>query len=165
MARRQDRLVIVDLAVPRDVDAEVATVPGVTLVDLDDLRASAADALEARRRHLPAVERLVACEVEQFLRDTTARDIAPLVSALRCRVEDVRRAELRRWQARSGGLDPEVVALAEAITAGVVAKLLHGPTVRLKAAAGTPDADLFRDVLVDLFSLPRPDDTVHAWTR
>jgi glutamyl-tRNA reductase len=153
MAWRQDRLVIVDLAVPRDVDADVATVPGVTLVDLDGLRASAGGALAARRRHLPAVERLVAEAVEQFLRETTARDIAPLVSALRCRVEDVRKAELRRWQARAGRLDPEALALAEAITAGMVAKLLHGPTVRLKKAAGTAEADLYRDALVDLFEL------------
>jgi glutamyl-tRNA reductase len=158
MARRQNRLVIVDLAVPRDVDADVVTVPGVTLVDLDGLRSSAAQALEARRQHLPAVERLVAEEVDRFLRETSARDIAPLVSALRCRVEDVRRAEVRRWQARAGRLDPEAVALAEAITAGVVAKLLHGPTVRLKEAAETADADWYRDVLVDLFELDRPGD-------
>ncbi|MDQ4097787.1 MAG: glutamyl-tRNA reductase, partial [Actinomycetota bacterium] len=154
MARRPDRtLVIVDLALPRDVEADVATVPGVTLVDLDSLRASAAESLDERRRHLPAVQRLVAEEVDRFLRETSERDIAPLVSALRCRVEDVRRAELRRWQARAGRLDPEALALAEAITAGVVAKLLHGPTVRLKQAAGTAEANLYRDALMGLFEL------------
>ena len=154
MARRPNRpLVIVDLALPRDVDADVATVPGVTLVDLDRLQASAAESLDGRRRHLPAVERLVAEEVDRFLREAGERDIAPLVSALRCRVEDVRRAEFRRWQARAGRLDPEALALAEAITAGVIAKLLHGPTVRLKQAAGTAEADLYRDALMDLFEL------------
>jgi glutamyl-tRNA reductase len=157
MARRPDRpLVIVDLALPRDVDPDVVGVPGVTLVDLDDLRTLAAEALDGRRQHLPAVERLVTEEVDRFLRETRARDIAPLVSALRCRVEDVRKAELRRWQARSGRLDPQALALADAITAGVIAKLLHGPTVRLKEAAGTADADVYRAALTDLFELGEP---------
>jgi glutamyl-tRNA reductase len=99
------------------------------------------------------VERLVATEVERFLQETATREVGPLVSALRCRVEDVRRAELQRWQARLGRLDPEAVALAEAITSGVVAKLLHGPTVRLKHAAGTAEAGLYRHALVELFDL------------
>lgn len=63
------------------------------------------------------------------------------------RVEDVWRPELRSWQTRADRIDPEALALAEAITAGVVAKLLHGPTVRLKQAAGTADADLYGDAL------------------
>ena len=163
MARRPDRpLVIVDLALPRDVDPDVATVPDVTLVDLDSLRASAAESLDERRQHLPAVRRLVADEVDRFLRETCEHDIAPLVSALRCRVEDVRRAELRRWQARAGRLDPDALALAEAITAGVVAKLLHGPTVRLKEAAGTAEANLYRDALTDLFELDSPTNAFAA---
>jgi glutamyl-tRNA reductase len=157
MDRRPDRpLAIVDLALPRDVDVDVATVSGVSLADIDDLRQAASEALADRRRHLPAVECMVAEEVERFLRESRARDAAPLVSALRCRVEDVRRAELRRWQARFGDLDPEALALAEAVTAGVVAKLLHGPTVRLKEAAGTADAHLYRDALMDLFQLSAP---------
>jgi glutamyl-tRNA reductase len=154
MARRPQRpMLIVDLSLPRDVDPDVAALPGVTLVDLDDLRAAAAEALTGRRGHLPEVERLVAAEVERFLRETSAQEVGPLVSALRCRVEDVRRAELQRWQRRMGPLDPQAVALAEAITAGVVAKLLHGPSVRLKDAAGTPQAELYRHALVDLFDL------------
>ena len=141
MARRPQRpLVIIDLALPRDVDPDVATLPGVTLFDLDDLRAMAAEALTGRRRHLPAVDRLVTVEVEKFLRETLAREMSPLVSALRCRIEEVRRAELQRWQARLGPLDPQTLELAEAITAGVVAKLLHAPTVRLKDTAGTAEA-------------------------
>jgi glutamyl-tRNA reductase len=156
MARRPHRpLVVIDLALPRDVDPHVATLSGVTLLDLDDLRATASEALAGRRRHLPEVDRLVATEVERFLRETSAREMGPLVSALRCRIEDVRRAELRRWQARLGALDPQALALAEEITAGVVAKLLHGPTVRLKDAAGTAEAELYRHALVELFELSR----------
>ncbi len=154
MARRRHRpLAMVDLAMPRDVDPEAATVPGVALFDLDDLKATAAEVLAERRRHLPDVERLVAGEVERFLRETSARDMTPLVSALRCRVEDVRRAELRRWQARIGPLDPRAAALAEEITAGVVAKLLHGPTAKLKDSARTARAETYRSVLVELFDL------------
>jgi glutamyl-tRNA reductase len=102
---------------------------------------------------------LVAGEVEWFIRDTAARDMTPLVSVLRCRVEDVRRAELRRWQARLGRLDPGAVALAEEITAGVVAKLLHGPTATLKDSARTARADTYRSVLVELFDLDPAEGT------
>jgi glutamyl-tRNA reductase len=154
MARRPHRpLVIVDLAMPRDVEPDVATIPGVTLFNLDDLKAMAAEIVAERRRHLPDVERLVAAEVEKFLRETSAREMTPVVSALRCRVEEVRRAELERWRDRFGPLEPQALALAEAITAGVTAKLLHGPTVRLKDAAGTKQADLYRHALVELFEL------------
>jgi glutamyl-tRNA reductase len=156
MARRLDRpLLIVDLALPRDVDPAVATLTGVTLLDLDDLRATTTQALAGRRRHLPAVERLVAAQVDQFLQETSSREMTPLVSALRCRVEEVRQLELERWQARFGPLDPEAMALAEAITAGVVAKLLHGPTVRLKDAAGTAEGEIYRHTLAELFDLVR----------
>jgi len=154
MARRPTRpLVVVDLAVPRDADPALSSVPGVTLFDLDDLRRAAGGVMAERRHHLPAVEGLVAGEVERFLRETSARDIGPLVSALRCHVEDVRRSEIQRWQARVGPLDPQAVALVEAVTAGVVAKLLHAPTVRLKAVAGTPEADRYREALAALFDV------------
>lgn len=156
MARRPDRpLLIVDLALPRDVDPAVATLTGVTLFDLDDLRATTTQALAGRRRHLPEVERLVAGQVDQFLQETSVREMTPLVSALRCRVEEVRQLELERWQARFGPLDPEAMALAEAITAGVAAKLLHGPTVRLKDAAGTAEGEIYRHTLAELFDLVR----------
>jgi glutamyl-tRNA reductase len=154
MARRRERpLLVVDLALPRDVDPAVRALPNVTLVDLDGLQTMVAEALAERRRHLPEVERLVGEEVERFLRETSARAVSPLVSALRCRVEEVRRAELARWQGRLNELDPGAAALAETITAGVVAKLLHAPTVRLRDAAGTADAALYHDALVELFDL------------
>lgn len=154
MARRRERpLLVVDLALPRDVDPAVRALPNVTLVDLDGLQTMVAEALAERRRHLPEVERLVREEVERFLRETSARAVSPLVSALRCRVEEVRRAELARWQGRLNELDPGAAALAETITAGVVAKLLHAPTVRLRDAAGTADAALYHDALVELFDL------------
>lgn len=157
MAGRPERpLLIVDLGLPYDVDPEVAALDGVTLVHLDDLQMAAADALACRRRHLPDVEHVVADEVERFLRQSSAREVAPLVSALRCRVEEVRRAELRRWQARLGPLDSEALTVVEAVTAGVVAKLLHGPTMRLKEAAHAQEAHLYRDALVELFDLPAP---------
>jgi glutamyl-tRNA reductase len=154
MARRQGRpLVVVDLALPRDVAPDVAAIPGITLFDLENLRAAVATVLAERRQHLPDVERLVAAEVDKFLQETSAREISPLVSALRCRVEEVRRAELRRWQARLGPLEPATLELVEAVTAGVVAKLLHAPTVRLKDVAGTVEAERYRDTLTELFDL------------
>jgi glutamyl-tRNA reductase len=160
MARRPERpLVVVDLALPRDIDPDVAGIPGVTLFDLTDLRAASTDALAERRRHLPDVERLVAADVENFLQEAAARQMGPFVSALRCRVEEVRRAELQRWQGRIGPLNPEALAVVEAVTAGVVAKLLHGPTVRLKDIAGSSEADRYRDLLAELFDVRQEQGT------
>jgi glutamyl-tRNA reductase len=84
---------------------------------------------------------------------TTAREAAPLVTALRVHAEDVRLAELDRLATRLSGLDDAQRAAVDALTKGIVAKLLHEPTVRLKDAAGTAKGDRLSDALRDLFGI------------
>src|SRR5690606_22425886 len=141
MALRPDRpLLVVDIAVPRDVDPAVADVDGVTLLDMDDLRRYASAGIAERRREVAAVEAILAEELDRYLVASSAREVAPLIVALRERAEHIRAAEVARHLAR-GGLDGRQSELIEAVTKGIVAKLVHQPTVVLKDAAGSPRGD------------------------
>jgi glutamyl-tRNA reductase len=152
MAARPDRpLLVVDIAVPRDVDHAVGELPGVTLLDMDDLRAFADAGARARRSEVAAVQRLLDRELDRYLGATSAREVAPLVVALRQQAEAVRVAELERWRSRLGELDDRQLEAVEALTRGIVGKLLHEPSVALKDAAGTARGDRLVATVRDLF--------------
>jgi glutamyl-tRNA reductase len=154
MKRRFGRdMLIVDIAVPRDVDPAAAAIPGVTLCDMDDLKAFAERSLDRRRREVARVRRIIAAELERFRSEATAREVAPLVAALRARGEEVRLGELERFRAKLESLDPKAAEAVEALTRGIVAKLLHDPTVRMKDAAGSGRAEVYADALTALFGL------------
>jgi glutamyl-tRNA reductase len=154
LARRRGRpLLIMDVAVPRDVDPGVGRLPGVTLLDMDDLRSFAESGLAGRRGEVAGVRALIAEELERYLDITAARGVAPLVAALRARAEDVRTNELDRYRSRLDGLDPRQRDAVEALTKGILGKLLHEPTVKLKEAARTPRAAQLGGALRSLFEL------------
>lgn len=154
MKRRFGRpLLIVDIAVPRDVDPGVAEVPGVTLLDMDDLKAFAEHSMDRRRREVARVRRIISAELERLRTERDGREVAPLVSALRTRGEDIRLAELERFRAKLEAVDSKTADAIEALTRGIVAKLLHEPTVRVKEAAGSGRGDLYADILTALFDL------------
>jgi glutamyl-tRNA reductase len=152
-ARAGRPLLIVDVAVPRDIEPGARAVDGVTLLDMDDLKAFAAAGANERRREVSRVRALVTEEVERWLADRAGRQAAPVVTSLRAQAEAVRQAELERFQARLQSLDPRQREAVEALTKGIVAKLLHEPTVRLKDAAGTPTGERLADALRSLFDL------------
>jgi glutamyl-tRNA reductase len=154
MQRRDGRaFLIVDVALPRDVDPGVRQVFGVMLLDMDDLKAFALHSLEQRQLEVGRVRTILAEELERFRAERSAREVAPVVTALRGRAEEIRQAELERFRSRLADLDPATRKAVEALTAGIVNKLLHDPTVRVKDAAGTPRGELFTDALTELFSL------------
>ena len=126
---------------------------GVELLDMEDLRAAVAGALSGRREEVTAATEIVAEEVERFRTAARARDAAPIVSAMRSRVEDARRAEIAKQRGRSSELSDEQWEQVDATTRAVVAKLLHQPTVALKAAAGTPRGERLTEALRTLFDL------------
>jgi glutamyl-tRNA reductase len=148
-ARAGRPLLIVDIAVPRDVDAAAGTLPGVTLLDMDDLRAHAESGLAERRREVAAVRRIVEDEVLRFQEQTSARQVAPLVSALLQKADELARAEA----AKQKGLTPEQQAAVEAATKAALAKVLHAPIVALKDAAGTPKGERLAEALRELHDL------------
>lgn len=154
MAARGGRpLLIVDVAVPRDVDPSVKQVEGVTLLDMDDLRAFAQAGIESRRAEVTRVREIVAAEVARFGELSLARTVAPVVTALHERAETLRQSELDRLASRLGDLDERQRAAVESLTRGLIAKLLHEPTVRLKDEAGTPRGERLAEAIQVLFGL------------
>ena len=159
MDRREDRaLLIVDVAVPRDVDAGVREVFGVMLLDIDDLKAFAERSLELRRQEIGRVRDIVTRELDRFRLDKLAREAAPLIASLRERAEGLRRAELERFRPRLDALGADAESLVDALTEALLNKLLHEPTVRVKDAAGTARGELLAEALVSLFDLDLDDD-------
>jgi glutamyl-tRNA reductase len=155
MDRRDGRrLLVVDVAVPRDVDPGARYVPGVTLLDMDDLKRFTESSLEGRRREVSRVQGIIMDELERFQTDRTAREMAPILTALRQRADGIRVSELERFRAKLDGLEPDARNAVEALSLGIVNKLLHEPTVRLKDAAGTARGELYADALAALFDLP-----------
>jgi len=152
-ARSGRPLLIVDMAVPRDVDPTVGDLPGVTLKSMDDLKAFAEVGRSGRRKEIHAVTRIVDDEVRRFLELTAQRETAPLVAALHRRAELLRQTELDRYRVRLSDLDEREWAAVEALTRGVLAKVLHEPSVQIKAAAGSPHGDQFLAAARTLFAL------------
>jgi glutamyl-tRNA reductase len=146
-------LLIIDIAVPRDVDAAVGDLPGVTLLDMDDLTEFAGRAMQSRRQEVPRAEQIVTEELERHEGLSAQRLVAPLIGSLYEQAESIRQAEMRRFARRLGGLDETQARAVEALTKGIVAKLLHDPTVNLKAGVGTPAGEQLARALRQLFDL------------
>ena len=151
--RHGRELLVVDIAVPRDVDPAAGEIEGVTLLDMDDLREFAEVGIRERQREVTAVQAIVDAELDRYVNESTARSVAPLVASLRSRGDLVRSGELERLAARLGYLDDRQREAVEALAAGIVGKLLHEPTVRMKDAAGTARGERLAEALRDLFDL------------
>ncbi|MFL5926932.1 MAG: glutamyl-tRNA reductase [Gaiellaceae bacterium] len=150
-ARRRP-LLLVDLAVPRDVDPAVRALAGCTVRDVDDLEGVAAAGLDRRLAEVPRAEAIVTEESRRFA--VWQRELAatPAISSLRRRAEEIRTAELARAATRLAQLSPAERRSVETLTAQIVAKLLHAPTVRAREAAGR-DENMYADALLHLFAL------------
>jgi glutamyl-tRNA reductase len=158
-ARPGQPLLVVDIALPRDVDTAVGHIDGVTLLDMEDLRAFAEQGVAERSREVSRVESILAEELDGYQVATSAREVAPAVVALRNWAEQTRVAELDRFRSRLPYLEPAELEAVEALTRSMVAKLLHEPTVVLKGAAGTSRGDRLLLALRELFGFD-PDGTI-----
>ncbi|NBE80953.1 glutamyl-tRNA reductase [Micromonospora rubida] len=147
-------LVLLDLAVPRDVEAGVAALPGVEVIDIDRMAAILADGPAAA--DAAAVERIVVGEVESFLTWLRGADVAPTVAALRGRAEDVVTVELRRLAQRRPDLSDDQRAEVARTVHRVVQRLLHQPTVKVRQLAAEPGGDQYAALLRELFDLQVP---------
>lgn len=143
-------LLVIDAAVPRDVEPAVGRLPGVELLDIDDLNGLASARMASRRSQVPQVLAVVEEELERYRMAARGRAVAPLVAALRSRAEEIRRDELARLPGTVGHAE---AALVDEVTRRVVAKLLHEPTVRLKQAAGSPKGERLAEALRALYDL------------
>jgi glutamyl-tRNA reductase len=156
--RTERPLVVVDLAVPADVERAAGEVEGVRLFDVDDLRVGLDDAMAARLREVPRVEEIVEEEVESFGRRYRELEVEPLLSELRKQAESIREREVERALRDLGDLEPAVAERVEHLSRSLVTKLLHDPTVRARERAGAGDAVEVADAMRDLFGLSAPSD-------
>ena len=149
-ARKGRPLLLVDLAVPRDLDPAINGLEGCFLYDVDDLRAVVEETLSGRRGEAARAERLVAEEAERFRDWHAALDIVPTIASLRALAEEIRDSELARAGGRLSETERKHV---ESVTSQILAKLLHLPTIRMKEAAAAADGVVYADVVRHLFGL------------
>ncbi|MGK9460354.1 glutamyl-tRNA reductase [Streptomyces sp. G6] len=149
--RPQPVLFLLDLAMPRDIDAAVHRLAGVRLVDIESLADASADAPMAA--DVDMVRRIVADEVAAFGAAQRAAHITPTVVALRSMAADVVSGEIARLEGRLPGLDDKHRAEITQTVKRVVDKLLHAPTVRVKQLAAEPGGAGYADALRTLFDL------------
>lgn len=146
-------MLLIDLAVPRDIAPDVAHVPGVHLYTIDDLQGVVQHTLEQRHAVVTEAERIVEEEVAAFKAWLREQDALPALAALRQRAEATRNAELERAFKRLATLSPEQQQVVEAFSRSLVNKLLHDPTVRTRDAAARGDGGRYAAMLADLFNL------------
>ncbi|HEV7641458.1 MAG TPA: glutamyl-tRNA reductase [Gaiellaceae bacterium] len=149
-AKRRTPLFFIDIAVPRDLDSAIAKLDGCFLYDIDDLEAVVAETLSGRRSEAARAEQLVAEEAERFRSWRASLDVVPAIASLRARAEEIRSAELAKVERRMS--DDERRTL-ESVTAQILNKLLHLPTIRMKEAAVSSDGAAYADAVRHLFGL------------
>ncbi len=153
--RRGRPLFIIDIALPRDVEAEVGSLDQVFLYNIDDLQTIVQENLARRSGELVRAEAIVEEEVLRFTSWMQSRDVVPTVVALRRRFEAIRQGELARLEPKMTGLTPDARARVDEITRLIVEKLLLTPTEQLKALSDEATVVAYADALNKLFSLAR----------
>ena len=133
--RRNRPMLVIDIAVPRDVDPEVNRLDGIFLYDIDDLQSVAVSNLSDRAREAQKAEAILEQELTRYQHRLESLDVVPALVDLQTAAEDMRQAELRRAQSRLQSLTPAQLDAVEAITRGLMNKFLHHPLRALKNAA------------------------------
>jgi glutamyl-tRNA reductase len=151
--RRSRPLFIIDIAVPRDVEAAAGEIEQVFLYNIDDLQATVRENLARRTAEVTRAEAIVAEEVERFGGWLRSRGAIPTVVALRQRFEQIRRAELERLEFKMSALPPEARARVDEITHLIVEKLLLTPTEQLKSLGDADTVGAYAETLRRLFAL------------
>jgi glutamyl-tRNA reductase len=142
MAQRPDRpLVLIDIAMPRDIDPAVSELPGIHLFGIDHLRSSLDEAQMARQQEIPQVEGIIDQEVIAFEVQLRQLAMKPLITDLHQKAESIRQREVERTLRRLGDVDPQTLAHIQHLSRSLINKLLHEPTMRLKELANDGTAN------------------------
>jgi glutamyl-tRNA reductase len=154
LTRRKNRpMFFIDIAVPRDVDPAMNKLDGIFVYDIDDLQQAVATHVADRRKEAERAEAIVATEVERFQARLQTLDVVPTIVSLQDHLETIRQAEIDRVRARLGPLSPDQEMAVEALTRGIVNKIMHTPISTLKTAARDPEATTVIDLVRRLFNL------------
>ena len=158
--RPQRALLLIDIAVPRDIDPDVASIPHVRLFDIDGLNAQLEDSLLRRMDEVPHVRRILEEELADFETYLRSLEMLPLIADLHQQAESIRTAELEKTLRRLPDLTESEKERIEALTQALVRKLLDHPTRRLRAEASSHRAPEYAALARILFTLS--DDSVHS---
>jgi glutamyl-tRNA reductase len=154
MARRDGKpLIIMDLAVPRDVEPGVEDLEGVCLYSLDDLEGIVATAYKDQAPQLQRAREILHTEAERVWASLCSRQASPIIVALRQRAEAIRLGELRKLEGKLNHLSPQERETIDALTRSIVNKLLHYPTKGLKEAASQELGEEYLKAAAELFGL------------
>jgi len=154
LARRKNRpMFFIDIAVPRDVDPAMNKLDGIFVYDIDDLQQAVATHVADRRKEAERAEAIVTTEVERFQARIQTLDVVPTIVSLQDHLETIRQAEIDRVRGRLGPLSPDQEMAVEALTRGIVNKIMHTPISTLKTAARDPEATTVIDLVRRLFNL------------
>ena len=148
-------LLIIDIAVPRDVHPDVAAVPGVTLIDVDGLKSRVQEKLEVRREAIPQVEEIITEYIERFARWYQSRVAVPVIASLTRKAESIRAAELERLFARCPGLGERERMLITGMSMTIISRLLHTAVTKIRDKALVDHSEALAHVrlLDELFEL------------
>jgi glutamyl-tRNA reductase len=138
-ARKGRPLLLIDLAVPRDLDPAINELPDCYLYDIDDLEAVVHETAHGREAEFAKAESIAVAEAARFRDWLATREVAPTIASIRERAEQIRRGELAKASSRLAGLSDRERSAVESLTSQIVNKLLHEPIVRLKEAAAADE--------------------------
>jgi glutamyl-tRNA reductase len=154
LARRKNRpMFFIDIAVPRDVAPEMAKLDGIFAYDIDDLQQAVSSHVADRSKEAELAEAIIASEVERFEARLHTLDVVPTIVSLQDHLETIRQAEIDRVRSRMGLLTPEQEMAVEALTRGIINKVMHTPVTTLKTAARDAEATTLIEVVRRLFNL------------
>jgi len=154
LSRRKNKpMFFIDIAVPRDVSPEMAKLDGIFTYDLDDLQQAVSSHVADRRKEAEVAEAIIASEVTNFEARLHTLDVVPTIVSLQDHLETIRQAEIDRVRGRMGHLTPEQELAVEALTRGIINKVMHTPITTLKTAAKESEATTVIDVVRRLFNL------------
>ena len=152
--RRKNRpMFFIDIAVPRDIDPQMNELDGIFVYDIDDLQQVATRHIDDRRKEADRAEAIVSDEVRRFEERLKTLSVVPTIVSLQEHMEEIRHTEIERGRARLGPLTPEQEQALDAITRGIVNKVLHTPITTLKSAAKDPEAGTLIAVIRRVFNL------------
>ena len=154
LGRRRNRpMFFIDIAVPRDVDPAMNKLDGIFVYDIDDLQQAVASHVADRRKEAERAEAIVTDEVERFQARIQTLDVVPTIVSLQDHLETIRQAEIDRVRGRLGPMTPDQEMAVEALTRGIVNKIMHTPISTLKSAAREAEATTVIDLVRRLFNL------------
>jgi glutamyl-tRNA reductase len=151
--RRNRPVFFIDIAVPRNVHPEVNDLDGLFVYDIDDLQSIAASNSTERHKEAERAEQIIETEVERFAARMKSLAVVPTILSLQEYCETIRQAEMDRVRGKLGAITPEQEAAIEAVTRGIINKLLHTPITTLKSTAAHPESSTIEDMVRRLFNL------------